>query len=176
MDKLLTFIEQLVDTPYIWWKDGESTTEKMVPFYCKPSTKIPSIPEIRNSGMNCAGFINLLCRISATPIPGIAENNYYAGGTYVWYEYLDSKGFLKPVSIDVTYPVGTLLLSRYNDVENQGHFAVVTTPGTFQTLKISHSYPEKGLQMNEPVQLSHNWIPEGYYTETCSPENWLFPK
>ena len=170
---VLDYIQELVGTPYIWWQEGESTLDKISPFYAKPDEPIPSTDEIKRLGMNCAGFINLLCRKVGTPIPGVDENDYYAGGTYVWYESLKARGKLHAVDETKIYPVGTLLLAEYINSEWQGHVAVVTTAGTLKTCKISHSFPEIGLVMGEPVGVTHELLESGYYTSTANMEDWL---
>jgi hypothetical protein len=168
---LLEYIRELVGTPYVWWQEGSTLTNTQ-PFYANHEP-VPSVDKIKCLGMNCAGFINLLCRKAGTPIPGVDENNYYAGGTYVWYESLNARGKLQPIDDQQIYPIGTLLLAEYIDTENQGHVAVVTTPGTIHTLKISHSWPANGLVMDEPVSLTHGLVETGYYTSVAKTEDWL---
>ena len=170
---ILSYIEELVGTPYVWWKDGESTLDKLQPFYAKPDEPIPSIAEIKQLGTNCAGFINLLCRKIGAPIPGVNEGNYYAGGTYIWYESLKAQNKLQSIDETKYYSIGTLLLSKYINPEYQGHLAIVTTPGNIHTLKISHSFPTNGLIMDEPLAVTHTLIESGYYTTSANIEDWL---
>ena len=173
MQNLLTYIKELVGTPYVWWLEGESTLDKLSPFYANPDLTVPSTDRIKQLGTNCAGFINLLCRKVGAPIAGVKERDYYAGGTYVWYTFLKSKWKLHPIDMTKIYPVGTLLLTPYINPEYQGHVAVVTTPGTMKTLKISHSFSTNGLVMDEPVEITHQILDTGYYTDTANMEDWL---
>jgi hypothetical protein len=168
----IRYLNQLVGTPYVWWKEGESTVHTLAPFYAKASP-VPRIDEIKRLGTNCAGLINLLCRKVGTPIPGVSEGDYYAGGTPSWYESLKARGKLHPID-DQVYPIGTLLLAEYSNPEWQGHLAIVSTPGTLHTLKICHSFPEHGVVIDEPVSLTHGLVETGYYTSTAKSEDWLY--
>ena len=167
------YIAELVGTPYIWWREGESTLDKLQPFYAKPDEEVPSVEEIHRLGTNCAGFINLICRRMGATIPGVSDNNYYAGGTDVWYEALKAQDKLQPIDQEKVYPVGTLLLSPYVSESDQGHVAIVTTEGTIETLKISNSFPTHGIVMDEPIAVTHNLTESGYYTATATVGDWL---
>ena len=171
MEELMPYIQELVDTPYVWWRAGESTLDHIHPFYAKP-VPLPCLEDIKRLGTNCAGFINLLCRKVGATIPGVKEGEYYAGGTYVWYEWLKARGKLSALDMRI-YPAGTLLLTPYISPEYQGHVALVTTPGTIKTLKISHSFSTSGLVMDEPAEITHRIIESGYYTDTARFEDWL---
>jgi len=164
----MDLVKELINkTPYVWWKDGESTLEKEAPFYCKT---IPSVSTIQTSGCNCAGLINLLHLGKGQTVPGVKSEMYYAGGTYVWYEYLDSLGLLEPIDLTKEYPVGSLLLRDYKTVEDQGHVAVLWTNGPCEKQKLLHCYPDAGIQVND-FNESHSWIDGGYYERICV--NWL---
>jgi len=162
---------KLVDkTPYVWWKEDESTIEKSAPFYCD---SIPSIETIQQSGCNCAGLINLLQLSRGLKVPGVSTSNYYAGGTYVWYMYLKKIGALEPIDLKKSYPAGTLLLRRYDTVEDQGHLAVLYSSGPVLEQKLLHCYPEMGVKIDETVKSSNDWLPDGnYYEYVCV--NWLY--
>jgi|LauGreDrversion4_1035100.scaffolds.fasta_scaffold90612_3 cell wall-associated NlpC family hydrolase len=173
LQPVLDYIKTLVGTPYIWWKDGQSTLDTLQPFYATPDEDVPSIENIKRLGTNCAGFINLICRNFGAPIPGVSERDYYAGGTPAWYESLNARGKLHLIDTMKIYPIGTLLLAQYIDPEWQGHVAIVTSPGTIKTCKISHSFPEIGVVMDEPVGLTHELVESGYYTTSANIEDWL---
>lgn len=161
----MDFILALVNnTPYVWWKDLESTTEKDAPFYCK---RIPPIEEIKANGCNCAGLINLLHLSRGLSVPGVTEGEYYAGGTYLWFEYLDAKSLLEPVSMDKKYPAGSLLLRKYRSPKDQGHLAVVYTGGVLRDQKLLHCHPDAGITLDDRVMESHMWLPNGYYEYIC---------
>jgi hypothetical protein len=64
--------------------------------------------------------INLVCREFCVEIPGVAERSPYAGGTYEWCKYLNSKGALSRfVEGEI------LLLRRYFSESDQGHIAIL---------------------------------------------------
>ena len=170
MQDILVYIKSLVGTPYVWWQDGESTLDKPCPFYCRSA---PPVNTIRKLGTNCAGFINLLCHYTNSPIAGVDTQNYYAGGTAVWYETLKTQNKLEPIQPQKIYPIGTMLLAPFIDVEDQGHVVIVTTAGTIDTVKISHCFPTNGLVMDEDLHITHNLSPTGYYTHSAKPKDWL---
>lgn len=161
------FIQELVGTPYVWWKEGDIISSSL-PFWAKDSSP-PPIETIKKSGSNCAGFINLICRFAKIYIPGISMNLKYAGGTYIWYSYLKNNGLLDNFTNNYTYPPGTLLLRNYSNEIDQGHIAIVLDRG-----RLAHCYPEKGICIDETYFISHNWSVFGYYTDTCLPEMWLY--
>ncbi len=171
MQDILLYIKSLVGTPYVWWQDGVSTLDKPCPFYCSSA---PSVTTVKQLGTNCAGFINLLCHYTNSPIAGVDTQNYYAGGTAVWYETLRAQNKLEPLQNNKVYPIGTMLLAPFVDVNDQGHVAIVTSEGTIDTLKISHSFPTDGLVMDEPLNVTHNLSANGYYTHSAKPKDWLF--
>ncbi len=164
----MEFIEKLVnETHYVWWVDGESTTSKDAPFYCN---SIPSIETIKQQGLCCAGLINLAQNYRGGSVPGVATNDYYAGGTYAWAEHLESKNFLEKINLEKSYPKGSLLLRKYRSPEDQGHMAILYTSGTLAKQQIIHCYPGAGVR-TETFQQSHAWLKEGYYEYIC--DNWL---
>jgi cell wall-associated NlpC family hydrolase len=163
------YIQELIGTPYVWWKEGDIISSAP-PFWAKNS-KPPSVELIKKSGSNCAGFINLICRFVNIYIPGISMNLEYAGGTYIWYEYLKDFGLLERFRIEHNYPPGTLLLRNYSNELDQGHIAIV-----LDNCKLAHCFPDKGITIDESYYESHNWFPDGYYTDICLPKNWLYNK
>jgi len=165
----MDFVNELIDkTPYVWWVDGESTTQKEAPFYCK---NIPDIEIIQSLGCNCAGLINLLQLSRGLAVPGVKTDMFYAGGTYVWFDYLNDIGALTKIDINKEYPKGTMLIRKYRSPEDQGHLAVLYTTGKFLEQKLLHCYPGAGIRIDDTAAESHNWIEEGYYEYVCI--NWL---
>jgi cell wall-associated NlpC family hydrolase len=160
------YIQELVGTPYVWWREGDKISSKE-PFWAEDLAP-PSSELIKKSGCNCAGFINLICRFAKIYIPGLSLNLEYAGGTYIWYEYLKDFGLLEKFSNNSIYPPGTLLLRNYSTELDQGHITIVLDNG-----KLAHCYPEKGIAIDDSYLISHNWFKEGYYTDVCLPQNWL---
>ena len=91
-----------------------------------------------------------------------------AGGTYIWHSYLESIGALEPFDPTKSYPKGTLLLRRYEDVDAQGHVALVysdpaSPTDTVLDQQLFHSYPDAGIAIDKHVKTSHDWHPAGYY-------------
>ncbi len=156
---VMTYINQILGTPYIWWKEGDPLSEKS-PFWVS-SDNAPFPDEVRKEGCNCAGFLNLLCRKSQISIPGILEYGEDAGGTYAWFKALYNDGVLVPIQ---TYnhlesiPVGSVLLRDFKSEKDQGHVVIVVSPGI-----IAHCWPESGICI-EPLSKSHSCVENGYYT------------
>ena len=165
MEIVLNLIDK---TPYLEWNEYESTIDKDEPFYCK---NIPSIKTIQNSGCNCAGLINILHLSRGLIVPGVISNYYYAGGTYAWFEYLNSINRLELICENKNYPAGSLLLRKYRNPDDQGHLAVLYTSGNILEQKLLHSYRGPGIKIDNTVRESHNWINGGYYEYICI--NWL---
>ena len=161
------YIQELVGTKYVWWREGDDVTGA-APFYSENGARV-SIETVRAEGANCAGFLNLICRFAGTKIPGVDENIPMAGGTYVWFSYLNDRGLLQPFDASKTYPAGTIVLRDFINEEDQGHVTLVISNG-----KLAHSGSENGIHMDESVMISHNWIENGYYTHVCLPEAFLF--
>lgn len=161
------YIQELIGTKYVWWREGDDVTSA-APFYAENDYSI--IPKIvMEAGCNCAGFLNLICRFVGTKIPGIDEKIPMAGGTYIWFSYLNEHKLLQPFDPSKTYPPGTIVLRDYVDEEDQGHITLVISNG-----RLAHSGSEDGIHVDESVLISHNWIENGYYTHVCLPEAFLF--
>jgi len=142
------------------------------PFWVDNSTAPPA-ELVKREGCNCAGLINLIRRKLNLSIPGVEFKLYYAGGTYVWFEYLKYFNFIDNLDLDSEYPIGTLLIRKYRSLEDQGHLAILLTTGRLLDQKVLHCYPEKGIQIDDKVSLSHYWLPNGYYEYICKPDYWL---
>lgn len=176
MQDLRTYIESLVNTKYQWWTEGPTSSD--APFYAENGPP-PPLHEIKTKGLNCAGFVNLLRRYQGLEVPGVKEEFWNAGGTYIWFRYLDKRNLLKPFEISKLYPPGTLLIRDYVSVFDQGHLAI-----SMGMNRIAHCYPddpnpvaeilvEPGVLI-EPLNLSINWGFHGYYSHTVAPEDWIF--
>ena len=176
-EELQSYIECLVGTKYDWWIDGP--TDSGAPFYAANDPP-PSLEMIKSSGLNCAGFINLVRRYQYLDVAGVEEGLWNAGGTYIWFRYFQDREVLEPFEPTRGYPPGTLLLRDYTSVFDQGHLAV-----TMGLNRIAHCYPddpnpvpgkkvEPGVLI-EPLNLSMNWDSRGYYTHIVKPEWWLRP-
>jgi hypothetical protein len=160
------YIEKLVGTKYRWWREGDDVTGAG-PFYAK-NDKPVDVAIVKEGGCNCAGFLNLICRFTGVKIPGVEEKIPMAGGTYVWFSYLNDRGLLEPFDADKIYPPGTIVLRDYVDPEDQGHIALIVSRG-----QLAHSDTENGIHVDESVLISHKWIESGYYTHVCLPEAFL---
>jgi hypothetical protein len=165
---LQQFIQELIETPYLWWREGD-VVSSAPPFYAENNPIIPT--NIKNSGCNCAGFLNLICRFNKTKIPGVEEKLLMAGGTYIWFSYLNERNLLEPFNPSIKYPDGTIVLRDYVDPEDQGHIALIIDNG-----KLAHCDIANGIHIDESVLISHNWINDGYYTHVCLPNSFLLNK
>jgi hypothetical protein len=163
---LEAYIQELVGTKYVWWREGDDVTGA-APFYAENAAAI-TVEHDRAEGCNCAGFLNLICRLMRVKIPGISEKIPMAGGTYVWFSYLRERGLLELFDASRTYPPGTIVLRDYVDPEDQGHITFMMSGG-----RLAHSGSENGIQVDESVQISHNWIEGGYYTHICLPDAFI---
>jgi hypothetical protein len=155
-----TFMDLILGAPYVSWKDGESTTAQIAPFYCTDT--LVTAEYVKQHGCNSAGLINLIATISEQPIPGLATKTSYAGSIVAWFDHLSEKGLLEPVS-QKWYPSGTLLLRKYRDTDDAGHLAMVYSSGPLLHQKLLHCYPDAGIKIDMTVAESHSWVPEGYY-------------
>ena len=96
---------------------------------------------------------------------------YYAGGTFTWYQYLNSIGALERIDMQKEYPAGSLLLRQYRNPDDQGHLAVLYTSGKLSEQKLLHCYSKVGITIDETVASSHAWDANGFYEFICP--NWL---
>jgi len=159
MSHFHTIITLLLGVPYKCCDPSVSCVGDQGPFWAV-NGPLPSREEIEKGGMNCAGFLNLVCRGLDQPIPGLVKADFYAGGTHAWYVYLQQKGVLRAFGSWHIYPQGTLLLRRYVSEEDQGHLAIYMGPNS-----IVHSWPEKGSCFDT--------IQSEYYEFICLPEDWM---
>ena len=176
MQDLKLYIDSLMNIRYQWWLEGPTGTE--APFYAENGPP-PPLYQIKSNGLNCAGFINLLCRYQGLEVPGVKEGLWNAGGTSLWFHTLQKEGRLKRFEPTQHYPEGTLLLRGYTSVFDQGHLAI-----TMGMNRIAHCYPDdpnpvpntlvKPGVLIEPLNLSMAWGFDGYYTHTVAPEDWIF--
>lgn len=165
-EDLIIFIYNLLGTTYVWWKD-DNEISTLGPFWAENS-KVPDIDTIKRYGCNSAGFINLICRFLNLQIPGLSMRLPYAGGISVWFDYLNTFGLLEGFKPERNYPAGTLLLRNYSNSIDEGHIAIV-----LDVMRLVHSYSPSGIYIDESYYISHNWLPEGYYTHVCLPQKWI---
>ena len=173
---ILEYAKSLVGIKYTWWKSG-STTKEIYPFYVDT---VPSIDYIKKYGINCTGLINLLRQMAGKDIPG---NGIYRGGTDQWFKFLKKKKVLHKFDDSQKYPIGTLFLRKYRNVEDQGHVAIYITESKHKNKplygKIIHAHfahddiEKNGVEITS-FGWSHFWVPEGYYEYAILPSDWLF--
>jgi cell wall-associated NlpC family hydrolase len=156
---IISYAKRYLGVPYRSWDPAVSCYGDSGPFWAFEGAP-PPLSRIKKELMNCAGFMNVLCRHLGIKIPGTEDESYYAGGTYEWYVYLDGKKKLHPFVEGKDYPVGSLLLRRYKSEEDQGHLAIVFGPK-----KVIHSYSEKGVTIDR--------IYEKYYEFVSLPGEWI---
>ena len=169
INNIILFAKKLIGIPYKWWVKGETSNEKE-PFWAS-NTPVPKIENI--TSVNCTGFINLMRRFNGLSVPGVNIHKY-AGGTYIWYNYLNRKKYLKRFNINELYPKGTLLIRKYRNDKDQGHVAVIITANKQNVLyeNIIHSYSPDGVGISK-LGYSHFSIENGYYEYICLPQHWL---
>lgn len=159
LEATFNFTNKLLDIPYEWWNPEESMISDDGPFWAF-NKECPNIERIKTA--NCAGLINLIRRFNNLEIPGVKDNNFYSGGTYVWSQYLDK--YKNKFDNKCIYKPGTLLLRDYRDINDQGHLAVV-----FDNENILHSRSSKGICV-ESKELVYNIFEFEY---TIDYDNWL---
>lgn len=143
----------------------------------------PNYDVIIKNGSNCAGLINLVRRYMGLEIPGNFSNQpreEWAGGTDVWFSYLQKENRLQNIDINISYPSGTLLIQDYNP-EDQGHLAMTINKGeTLLDTKIIHNvsgrYKEDGKwyylkEVN--IHKLKDYFNYSRFTHICLPDNWL---
>ena len=158
----------LVDkTPYFAWIENQPIYDQRH-FYCK---EIPDYLEIQKTGCSCAGLINIIQLLNHKQIPGMSENNYFAGGTYEWYKYLQKHEKLEKINVNNSYAAGSLLIRNYRNPDDQGHLAVMLSSGPFLNQQLLHCYFPCGIKIDQNIKESHDWISGGYYEEICN--NWI---
>lgn len=159
VDILLSKAKEYIGIPYKPWNPNLSLYGDHGPFWSFNGPE-PSFDRVKKELLNCVGFINVLRRHLNLEIPGATEQTYYAGGTYEWFVYLDSRGKLRPYREGKEYPRGTLLIRRFRDQNDDGHVAIVIGKN-----RVIHSIRSLGV-CEGPL-----W--EGYYEYACLPHDWL---
>jgi hypothetical protein len=154
---------------YTFWNEGMNTED--CPIYGSDDIP-PSMNELMEKGIACSGLINLIRRHLRLPIP---KYKNYPGGTEAWYRTLKLSNKLKVFSLDndKKYCKGTLLLTRYKNVEEQGNMCIILnhTDEEIELLLSEHvggvivgSLPLVDLKRDE-----FNIAFEFY----CEPQDWL---
>ena len=164
----------LVGLPYKWYRQGEPVTGDDKFYASNNPAPDPAKLHEEKKCIVCTGVINLMRRCLNLHVPP-------PGTTDVWFAYLQQNDWLEPFDIHTSYPVGTLLLRDFGDMQtDQGHVAVL-----LENNKILHAYAEKDYDESRPDEIvgvcgisdldySHYFYgDEGYYTHICRPVHWL---
>lgn len=185
---VLEFLRTFVGVPYRWHKAGDPITAD-APFWVSagpPPSR--SYIDAHDKSIVCTGLINLAARYVGAPIPGLSTADPFAGTTGAWFEYLEAAGLLETLDTSKKYPIGTLILRNFGDLEtDQGHVAVVENefgPSILdQTILHSYAteeYSSNALNAGEVgytlFRESHYYLDaatEPYYTHVCYPAHWL---
>lgn len=165
---MFNFINLLLNVKYKWWYENDPIDENG-PFYYKNDV-VPNLEYIKENGINCAGFINLVARHLKTELPILN------GGTDGWFDKMRSEDKLSVININKAYPRGTLLLRDYTDVDNQGHVAIKWDDKPLKDSQIVHAYSKNCMnrELNEPgvsiedFNISNNWYDNGTYTHVAT--------
>lgn len=193
INAVIRYAKSLVNVPYRWHREGDKIQENDK-FWAKNGSHVTR-EEIdkEDKCIVCTGLINLMRRYVGLSIPGLdgslddISGKEFPGTTGIWFAYLDRKGRLKKLNVKKKYPKGTLLLRDFEDIENQGHVAVIIDEKGDSILdqRIIHAYAKLPYKGSEDVKnvgkvgtmkftSSHYYNTEdGYYTHVCLPENWL---
>jgi hypothetical protein len=171
--KALSYAQSILGTHYTWWT-GTSKDREDIFYFDGPPTET----ELNKYGVNCAGLICLM-RYAADS-KKIHSTEKYRGGVGYWYQHFTLKNVLLPFDDEFDYPLGTLFLRKYRDVNDQGHVAVYLEKPTYRPAnkplygKIIHAYSDDGVGISY-LGRSHFWDGggKGYYEYAILPENWL---
>ncbi len=193
INNVIRYAKSLVNVPYRWHREGDKI-QSNDKFWAKNASHISrETIDKEDKCIVCTGLINLMRRYLGLTIPGLdgslndIEGDKFPGTTGIWFAYLLRRDRLETIDVSQKYPKGTLLLRNFEDIENQGHVAVIIDEKGSSILdqRIIHAYaklPYKGSEHIKNVgktgtmkfTSSHYYAtPEGYYTHICLPENWL---
>lgn len=156
--RAITYGESVIGAPYVWWKGGP--LPKKAPMWTENGPP-PDAAVVRKEGTNCAGLTNLMLRSIGQKVPHV--KGYGHGGTGTYAEYY--KKAAKKFDVDHKYPAGTLIGRHYENVNNQGHVAVILADG-----HVLQSIPKEGVNKTYTIKQSHG---KGYYEYAVMPEDWL---
>ena len=189
---VLEYLKTFVGVPYRWHRDGDEISGDEPFWAAEHDTVTRDYIDAHDKSVVCTGLANLARRYLGLSIPGLDGSlehvlgRKFPGTTGTWFAYLERKGALIPFDCAAAYPIGTLLLRDFHSVEeDQGHVAIVAGEGnTILEQTILHAFATVAYEGSETVKnvghtglevcsVSHNWIPEGYYTHVCLPQGWL---
>ena len=145
--EIIEYAKHLCGISYHWWNPLVSCCESIGPFWAEAGPEVPYEYIVRG-GLNCAGFLNVICRKFNLPIPGSIEKHIWAGGTYLWWDYFEKNNMIVPYNENTIYKPGTILLRPFKEArEDEGHIAIV-----YNETQIIHCWPEKGVVIEAPMR------------------------
>ena len=179
ISKALDFGISLIGTPYGYWEGGEC--QKGAPMFAQNGV-VPDKNDIVS--LNCAGLCNVMLRSIGKDLPISVKDNT-VGGTEAYYDYYDTYEKLTDFSMNETYPIGTLLIRKFRDINDQGHVAVIIE-NKGKTSKVLQSHVDgefhksvlPGVNSIYTLEESHNAFTDEKgngccYEKVVLPENWL---
>ena len=190
INKALTFAISFIGIPYRWWKKGEAIhgNDKFWSANCSSITAEQIKKE--DKCIVCTGLINLIRRHLGLSVPGIDGklgklSLKFPGTTWSWFRYLKKNNRLEELDFNKKYPLGTLLVADYKNIEEQGHVAIIISElgENINEQEILHSYSNyyynecanmkdvgiTGIQKIDDYKI-FEWFKA---THVCLPENWI---
>jgi len=165
INKIIDYAKTFIGIPYTWWTGMETNDV----FNCD---NIPDLDSLKLNGINCAGFINILIQYSGKSIPKSFVQSIPRGGTGFWLIYFIKNRVLKKIDYKQKYAIGTLLFRTYNNIDDQGHLAIIVENSKLNS-KIIHAYAEEyGGQVGISDMITDN-TPKNYYEFIVYPKDWL---
>lgn len=184
----LKFAKTLIGIPFRWWHDNEQIKADDK-FWAANEPKVTADEiKLNDKCIVCTGLINLIRRHVGLSIPGLDGKQgklgiKFPGTTYTWFRYLKRKKRLVEIDFNKKYPMGTLLITNYESVEEQGHVAIIIdykgsnikeqsiihacTEHTYQDSKHMKNVGETSIEELNNILV---WYKVKY---ACLPENWL---
>jgi len=182
---VLKFAKKLIGAPRgNDWKTYKLSSNTCPMWAC--DEPLPKISVLKKDGMVCTGLINLMRRKAGLSVLILNKDpTQVLGGTLEWFEYLKNKNRLQVFDINNMYPMGTMLLRNFNQIDH-GHLAVIYKENKkgvlFSSLIHSVGWNDGSgkqiVKIDASVHKSHfaqynGTTNTGHYTHICLPENWL---
>jgi hypothetical protein len=106
----------------VWWTEVPAENVEDMLY----ADRMPSLEILRERGVNCAGFFNVLLQSMGLEVPTEGVDEYYIrGGTAHWGRWFRMKNVLEPFDDEKSYPPGTIMFTDYVSPTQQGHISVV---------------------------------------------------
>lgn len=167
----INIIRSLKDMKYVYVSpDHEKIISNGPPFWNDINQKLPSMSIIKQQGSCCTGLINIVRRINKLSIP----TKETTGGTDAWFNYLQSSGKLHCIQNEKSYPIGTMLIQDYNEID-QGHTAIICKE-SFSLLEcnIIHNIGSRNPDYNKVImEKLKDYDNYDRFTHVCYPQDWV---